>query len=125
MTCPTPRIENLPMTAVLTSQSDAENEMTSPSWASQSQPERVTSPSQASQSGGPVNGDLHFYMGLKLDGVARYRNLSNSLPQYSELTVYVDPVIEKFKVSPIIYQADKQIHIDVQVNLLMENGFDV
>ena len=41
---------------------------------------------------------LDFYLGFKLDGYSHYRNLTESLPEYSELEVYSSlPKFDKFK----------------------------
>ena len=42
-------------------------------------------------------GDLQFYMGLVLDGVPTYRNISESLPQFGKLYIFSDPILYPFK----------------------------
>ncbi len=49
-------------------------------------------------------GDLEFYIGFDLDGVNRYQNLSQSLPEFAELDVYVNPKISKFPDGPFNFR---------------------
>ncbi|KAK2177081.1 hypothetical protein NP493_619g02021 [Ridgeia piscesae] len=43
------------------------------------------------------SGDLHFYLGLVLDGVPTYRNISKVLPEFGKLSMFDNPELYKFK----------------------------
>ena len=44
-----------------------------------------------------LNSDrLQFYIGFKLDGVMRYKNMSDLQPQFGILNVYINPEFEEF-----------------------------
>ena len=40
--------------------------------------------------------EVDFTLGMKLDGVDKYKNLSIALPEYSQIQVYIDPKIQPF-----------------------------
>ena len=41
--------------------------------------------------------DMQFYIGLKLDGVPTYRNVSEKLPKHGQLKVYGNPEVYEFE----------------------------
>ena len=42
------------------------------------------------------NNDLEFFIGFRLDGVTDYLDLTDISPQYSILTVFINPQLESF-----------------------------
>ena len=40
--------------------------------------------------------ELEFYLGFELDGFRDYENMTQSLPEYSQIDIYIDPVVATF-----------------------------
>ena len=58
---------------------------------------------------GKINNEtLEFYVGFLLDGVPEYVNLSNTLPEYSRLNVYMDPALFSWT-EEMVVKSDKRM----------------
>ena len=67
--------------------------------------------------------DLHFYMGLVLDGVPTYRNISKVLPEFGKLSVFDNPELYKFKEEIRLfrpYSPHDDKHVVIQVMSLSD-----
>ncbi len=40
--------------------------------------------------------ELEFQLSFELDGVTKYEDLSETLPEYSTLQVFIDPIVQRF-----------------------------
>lgn len=76
---------------------------------------RATRVRRQSQSGKLNSDELEFYLGLLLDNVRKYEDLSISLSAYSTLDVYIDPVIYHFTQMPYDYSAGAVMQIKVSL----------
>ena len=97
MHCPTPNIQ-LPE-GVSTDRIRKRRDLTENDQAELSMTSRGTHASRLKRasSAKPLNREtLQFFMGFVLDGVTLYRNLSNILPQYAYLKVFLNPDIHRF-----------------------------
>jgi len=59
--------------------------------------------------------DMQFYIGLKLDGVPTYRNVSEKLPKHGQLKVYGNPEVYEFEEEVMGIPSSKQVVIKVIV----------
>ena len=59
------------------------------------------------------NETVEFYIGFRLDGVQTYKNLTETLPQYSKLTVFVDPKISPWVEQKTITISSNMLEVEV------------
>jgi len=62
--------------------------------------------------------DVVFYIGFRLDGHKVYENISEELPEYSQLNVYESPTIERLAEGTLLFRTywphnDRSIDIKV------------
>ena len=48
--------------------------------------------------------EMEFYIGLLLDGVPTYRNVSDTLPEYGKLDMFNDPKVFEFKDEVLLFR---------------------
>ncbi len=56
----------------------------------------------------------YFSLGLELDGISKYANLTDILPEYSEISVYFDPKVEPFQ--PKEFSSDNEEYLYINVS---------
>ena len=67
--------------------------------------ERVRRSAASKRQAGLLNSDdVQFYMGLLLDGVTTYRNISETLPQYGKLNMFTDPQVDSFAEEVLLFR---------------------
>ena len=71
------------------------------------------------------NGTIEIQIGLILDGVEGYRNLTETLPQYSKLNVYTNPKVRTWKDKRVVTFGKKLLEVEVTqcLNICMRHEF--
>ena len=65
---------------------------------------------------------MEFYIGLLLDGVPTYRNVSDALPEYGKLAMYKDPEVHQFEDEVLLfrpYSPHNDEHVIIKVTQLL------
>ena len=60
--------------------------------------------------------DIQFYIGLQLDGVPTYRNVSEKLPEYGQLDVFGNPELNRFE-GDVLDFLEEDVHIVITVTI--------
>ncbi|KAK2141614.1 hypothetical protein NP493_5173g00007 [Ridgeia piscesae] len=60
--------------------------------------------------------DIQFYIGLILDGVPTYRNVSEPLPEFGQLDVFGNPELDRFEGDVLDFRG-KDVHIVITVTI--------
>ena len=60
--------------------------------------------------------DIQFYIGLILDGVPTYRNVSEPLPEFGQLDVFGNPELDRFEGDVLDFR-EKDVHIVITVTI--------
>ena len=97
MTCPTPQIPITPEIENLISASASNTRKRRSLVETRSKRDVIAMHQNEDGDNFKLNSeDLQFYVGFRLDGVRLYRNMSEVLPQFGILDVYVNPEFEAF-----------------------------
>lgn len=62
------------------------------------------------------NDDIEFYIGLLLDGVPTYRNVSEALPKQGKMNIYRNPRVYEFEEEVLDFRHNDE-HIVIKVTL--------